>query len=235
MKVLAFDTCLNACSAALYDARSGLCVSRFEPMQTGHAERLMPMVEAVMSETGVRFAEVDRLAVTCGPGTFTGTRISIAAARALALSIGCATVAETSLAVMAEGIAGPAAKDGGAMGTSAVLICTDARRGEVYAQAFAGNAPRSAPWVAGYASVAETLSPAHRTVVAGSGAEAVAEAALKIGRNVEAVRADLLPDAAFLARRAARPEAVIAPVAPLYLRPADAKPQTGKSLPRANP
>ena len=74
----------------------------YEPRATGHAERLFPMIAEVMDGAGLAFSAIDRIAVTLGPGTFTGVRVGIAAARALALATGKPVVAMTSLAVMAH-------------------------------------------------------------------------------------------------------------------------------------
>ena len=90
MNILSFDTCFDACSVAAGRGLRTLTPSisfAFEAMQKGHAERLLPMVETVMSEAGLAFGALDRIAVTCGPGTFTGTRICVSAARALAPTI----------------------------------------------------------------------------------------------------------------------------------------------------
>ena len=82
MKILAVDTALGACSAAILDGETTLA-HRFEPMERGHAEALAPMVEAAMRDANLAFAELDRLAVTTGPGTFTGQRVGLAFMRGL--------------------------------------------------------------------------------------------------------------------------------------------------------
>jgi tRNA threonylcarbamoyladenosine biosynthesis protein TsaB len=89
MNILAFDTCFDACSVCVAQTGADRAVEfsgALERFETGHAERLIPMVEEVMSRAGLTFSHIDRLAVTVGPGTFTGTRIGVAAARALAPS-----------------------------------------------------------------------------------------------------------------------------------------------------
>src|SRR5260370_29718162 len=79
-RVLAIDTALEACSAAILDtARGDGVTSRSLPMARGHAEALVPLIAAVMSEANVEFAELDRIAVTVGPGSFTGLRVGVAA------------------------------------------------------------------------------------------------------------------------------------------------------------
>ncbi len=142
MNILAFDTCFDACSACV--ARTGdgvveVLASALERFETGHAERLVPMIDEVMARAGVAFADIDRLAVTVGPGTFTGTRIGIAAARGLALATGIPVVGASSLAVMAE----VAARElGPRKAGEDLLVAVDARRGEVYVQLFGANGSR---------------------------------------------------------------------------------------------
>ncbi len=235
MNILGFDTCFDACSVALECGGEGCVASRFEPMATGHAERLVLMISEVMAEAGLPFDAVDRLAVTCGPGTFTGTRIAVAAARALALATGKPLVAATSLWVMAEEVAESLKHSD--EDSPDILVATDARRGEVYVQHFRAGAPLCDAAVLSPQAAADLLSHGGPAVVAGSGAIAVADAAgTRDGSsNLRALRRDLVPDARFLARLAVRLDDNGRSVSPLYLRPADAKPQTGKSMLRVTP
>ena len=233
MNILAFDTCFDGCSVCIARARADGVVelaSAFERFETGHAERLVPMIGAAMEQAGLGFREIDRIAVTVGPGTFTGTRIGVAAARGLALATGVALVGASSLAVMAE----VAAR---ALGTREgdLAIAVDARRGEVYVQLFGaggGLYAKSQPAVLPIAEAAR-IGGGGPLVVAGSGAEAVAAAAVREGRRVRACLTDLLPDARALAHMAAVLDAAEGPLVPLYLRPPDAKPQDGKAVARA--
>ena len=189
-----------------------------EPMVTGHAERLMPMIECVMSDAGMTFSELDRIAIASGPGTFTGARIAVSAARALSLATGAAIVSITSLELMAMN---PAAS---LRGAGTIAIATDARRGEVYFQQFDARslAPIAPPRVHLIADAVAALRDG-ATVIAGSGAEAIASVARLEGRDVTAILPNLVPEAIdMLFVAAERPSA--ANVVPLYLRPPDAKP-----------
>ena len=221
MNVLAFDTCFDACSVAAgrgMRSLSPIIATIFEPMAIGQAERLMPMIDEAMAEAKLSFQDLDRIAVTVGPGTFTGARICVSAARALALVSGTPIVTISSLALMAHHPSIPGANAGG------LAIATDARRGEVYVQHIDRHTlqPLSPPAVYAVTDAAAALGP-NPIVVAGSGAKALADAAQAQGLDAIAILPDLLPDALDMLFCAGswRPAAT---VAPLYLRAPDAKP-----------
>ena len=86
MRVLAIDTALEACAAAVLDTENGKVASESLPMVRGHAEALMPLIARVMKQADMAFSALDRIAVTTGPGSFTGLRVGIAAARGIALA-----------------------------------------------------------------------------------------------------------------------------------------------------
>ncbi len=104
MKVLAIDTALDACSVALV-RDGGTLTSRSEQMQRGQAERLAPLVREAVAEAKLPFAELDRIAVTTGPGSFTGVRVGLSFARALALALGkpCVGVSTLEALALADG------------------------------------------------------------------------------------------------------------------------------------
>jgi tRNA threonylcarbamoyladenosine biosynthesis protein TsaB len=233
MNVLAFDTCFDACSVCVAQSREESVVelaSALEHFETGHAERLIPMIEEVMRAAGVAFEAIDRVAVTLGPGTFTGVRIGLAAARGLALSAGIAVVGASSLAVMAE-VARREVPD--LPRDVDLAVAVDARRGQAYAQLFgaSGLEAKSPPQLLAIDAVSQLGEG--RLIVVGSAAEAVASAGKNSGRSLMARLPSLLPDAAALARMAFALPASQAPLVPLYLRPPDAKPQQGKAIARA--
>ena len=231
MTVLAFDTCLGAVSAAArWQSARGqwLSCDRFEGLETGHAERLMPMIAAVMQEAGLAFRDLQRIAVTIGPGTFTGVRGAVAAARGLALASGLPVVGATSLAVMAHRADELLGRRDGRL----MAVAVDARRGMVYLQLFTdAPAHASRPQLLAPAEVVPLIGDKSVTVV-GSGAASVADAILAAGGKAEARLPDLQPHARSLALMAAN-LAPLSPVRPLYLRPPDVKPQVDKSLSRA--
>src|SRR5262245_37171911 len=136
MNVLAFDTCFGAVSVAARQQTAGgdwQLREAFELRAAGHAERLFPMIAEVMEGSGLDFPAIDRIAVTLGPGTFTGVRVGISAARALALATGKPVVGITSLAAMAlhtEELLNES------LGSRRLVVAVDARRGMLFVQIF---------------------------------------------------------------------------------------------------
>jgi tRNA threonylcarbamoyladenosine biosynthesis protein TsaB len=229
MNILAFDTCFDGCSVCVAERRGDAVVPLsflMERFETGHAERLIPMIGEAMQQARLNFDHLGRIAVTVGPGTFTGTRIGVAAARALALATGAQTVGVSSLAVMAE----VARRE---VTAPALAVVVDARRGEVYAQLFGaggGLDAKSPPQLLSIEDAAQIGDGA--MVFVGSGSAAVAAAA-RGRRDAVARLPDLLPDAKALAHLGGALEASDAPLVTIYLRPPDAKPQDSKAVARA--
>ncbi len=103
MIILALDTAGVDCAAAVYDSgRDTMLGEASDMIGKGHAEHLMGIVDRALNQAGVALSAVDRIAVTIGPGSFTGIRVGVAAARGFALSLGVPAVGITTLAVMAE-------------------------------------------------------------------------------------------------------------------------------------
>lgn len=234
MNILAFDTCFGACSVAVR-VDSGMPSERleefFEPRDVGHAEALLPMINSAMTGARIGFADLDRIAVTHGPGSFTGTRIGIATARALSLVTGVPLVVASSLAVMADEAADSLVDDRG----EAILgVAVDARKGQVYVQWFGGGGldPLCPPHVLAPGEAAALASGDRSLLVVGSGAEAVAAAARATGRSATVRLPRLQPDACALAFMADRLPLAAVPVEPLYLREADAKPPANPAVAR---
>ena len=144
MRVLAIDTALGACSAAVLDTNLGGIVARESlPMLRGHAEALMPRSIAASWPRRARRSHLDRMVVTSGPGSFTGLRVGIAAARGIALAtnkpaVGISTAVRYAAPYLADDDTAP------------VVAAIDARHGHVYLQVFAAGGrtitgPRLAP------------------------------------------------------------------------------------------
>ena len=101
--ILTFDTSAAHCAAALFRG-SDQVAARMEPMARGQAERLMPLLEDVLAEGGVRWRDMAALAVLTGPGNFTGIRISVAAARGLAMALGVPAIGVTAFEALGVGL-----------------------------------------------------------------------------------------------------------------------------------
>ena len=225
MLVLALDSALDACSAAVVEtdgaaAEALAAESRF--MSRGHAEALLPLVREVMRAAGKSFRDLDRIAVTVGPGSFTGLRVGLAAARGLAFAAMCPAHGVTTLAALAA----PVFRDG----DGPVAAVLDVRRNEVCAQVFrAPGAPLGEPALLPLAAAADRL-PAGPVRLVGSGAPALAA----LDPRFAPVSAEAAPDILWVARLGARDDAPTPPHA-FYIRPPDAKPQDSSRIPRATP
>jgi len=225
LRVLAIDTALEACSVAVLDTdRSNAMTSRSLPMMRGHAEALMPLIAAVMSAAYVEFFELDRIAVTVGPGSFTGLRVGVAAARGIALASGRPAVGLTTLAALA-------APFFEADESKALLAVVDARHDHVYMQLFGpGGRTLVAPRLA---SVRDAIRAAMAgpTRIVGTAAKLIEAAWPDNERRPPLVSAVRAPEIAWVARLGAA-SAVSDRVRPLYLREADARPQEAGILSR---
>jgi tRNA threonylcarbamoyladenosine biosynthesis protein TsaB len=218
MFVLAFDTAQQACSAAI--SRDGEIISQCHKLiERGHAEQLLPMVETVRKQADVNYEALDLIAVTIGPGTFTGVRVGLAAARALALVQDIPVLGVGTLELLAQ-----MAVRSGLLQTGAgqgIIAAIDARRGELYSQAFdAAGRPVTA---AGVGPAGPEIAPSglRPGVIVGTGA-ALLQADLPAWRLDSGI---VQPDAAVLALASEdwRDRASRQPPAPLYLRAPDAR------------
>jgi tRNA threonylcarbamoyladenosine biosynthesis protein TsaB len=226
MRVLAIDTALGACSAAVFDAERGdIIASETVAMTRGHAEAVMPLIARVMDLADVEFADLDRIAVTTGPGSFTGLRVGISAARGIALAAGKPAIGLSTLA----GFAAPLIAEDD---STHVVAAIDARHDNVYLQVF-GAAGRTlvAPRIATLRdAVRATMTGPARIV--GTGANLVAAAWPKGAEPPLLVENSGAPDIGWIARLGAAAGDDCGPPKPLYLRAPDAQPQDAARLPR---
>ena len=226
MRVLAIDTALEACSVAVLDTgRADLRAYESLPMQRGHAEALMPLVARVLNRVQFDFSAIDRVAVTTGPGSFTGLRVGIAAARGIALASGKPAIGLTTLAAFAAPFI--AADD-----TLPVVVAIDARHDHVYLQVFGPGgrtlvAPRIAP-------LREALRVSSTGMPRVTGTAAAKLAALWPAGERAPTKVDQrgAPDINWVARLGAAASDTGTPPKPLYLRPPDAHPQDAVQLAR---
>jgi tRNA threonylcarbamoyl adenosine modification protein YeaZ len=230
MNILALDTSMGVCGAAVLlaggDAKRIVLIE--ESMARGHAEALMPMVVQAMADAGIGFAELDLIAATLGPGSFTGVRIAIAAARGFALVTDVKLWGTDSLTVMAR----EALRSGAVEAGRPFAVAVDARGEMLYAGIYDGEGVKlDGPRLIG-ADEMSALLPHDLAAAVGSGAVHLAEAARRHGRYVQAMRPDLQPSAAALAELALGANETLPTLRPLYLRPPDAKPQASMGLAR---
>lgn len=250
MRLLAFDTATSATAVALALPGGEIVARRHEPApgeRPGHMTELLPLAQELLAAAGIAWADLDRLAVGVGPGTFTGLRIGVATGRALARAHDLPLVAVSTLRALAASAAAglsagtePVPAEAGAPsgsaapepssagGPTAIAAVLDARRGEAFAAAWRGDAatdPRAAPLLEPAALAPAALGEAVRALPAGT--LAVGDGALRFRRELQAagavVPADGSPvhrvDAAAHCRLAATMEPT-APdaVLPAYLR-----------------
>jgi tRNA threonylcarbamoyladenosine biosynthesis protein TsaB len=228
LNILALDSACAACSAALL-RRDGSIVGRFQAMTRGHAEALIPMAVAVLDEAGLGFDALELVAVTVGPGSFTGIRTGIAAAQGIALARDIPLFGVTTLEAVGHAAA-KGAMDRGEGGDLPILVALETRRADLYVQWFspaldplgAAEAASTAgiaaglherPFVAagdGIARLRDTFGNAEVRYAAGPG--------LPDAADVAALAAARWPD------RAAAGASCAGSLRPLYLHPPQATP-----------
>jgi tRNA threonylcarbamoyladenosine biosynthesis protein TsaB len=218
MLILAIDTALDACAAAVLDTNtSQLIAQESQPMKRGHAEALMPLIARVIKASGVAFVALDRIAVTTGPGSFTGLRVGLSAARGIGLAankpvVGLTTLTAYAAPVVAENAGHP------------VISAIDARHDHVYFQVVAGDGsslvrPRLAP-------IEEVLGAAQYGAphLVGNAAGILADRWPADAPPPFKVDTQPAPDIAWVAWLGAAVSPDAAPARPYYLRAPDAKP-----------
>ena len=213
MKILAADTALGACSVAVLYGEKVLA-HRFELMERGHAEALAPMAEAAMAESGLSFAALERLAVTAGPGTFTGQRVGLAFMRGLRIALKVPLVGVTTLAAIAHQAMAE-------LGATRAAALHDAKRDEVYVEI----CPGLVPTLLTRGDALEALAGAAgggRLALAGTAA-ADFLAPLRVRKIDAALSTVRHPDALWVARLGQVAAAPDGPPRPLYLRAPDAR------------
>ena len=227
MFILAIDTALDACAAGVLDTRSSRLVAHESLlMKRGHAEALMPLIARVMASSGIGFAELDRVAVTTGPGSFTGLRVGLAAARGIGLAAGRPVVGITTLTAYAAPVV---SRDAG----HPVISAIDARHDHVYYQVVSSDGgslvrPRVAP-------IDEALEAAQFGAphIVGNAAGILAA---RWPADAPPVRVDVqpAPEISWVAWLGVAVDPETALARPYYLRAPDARPQLG-AVPRASP
>jgi tRNA threonylcarbamoyladenosine biosynthesis protein TsaB len=217
MLILAIDTALDACAAGILDTDAGkLIAQESQAMKRGHAEALMPLIARVMKASGTAFASLDRIAVTTGPGSFTGLRVGLSAARGIALAANKPVVGVTTLTAYAA----PVVTENG---EQPVISAIDARHDHVYFQVVTGNGsslirPRVAP-------IEEALGASRFGAphLVGNAAKILSARWPADAPPPFKVDAQAAPDIAWVAWLGAAVSPNTAPARPYYLRAPDAK------------
>jgi tRNA threonylcarbamoyladenosine biosynthesis protein TsaB len=224
--VLAIDAALGACAAAVYDAGLGqtLAVQSID-MERGHAEALLPLIERVMYQSRIAFEDLDRIVTTVGPGSFTGLRVGISAARGIGLACDKPVVGVSTL----DALTAPYVTE---TETVPIVAAIDARHGNFYLQMIgAGGRKLISPRVMSMADALRSIAIGLVRII-GSGAGPIA--AQWPTPDIPApllVDARAAPDILWIARLGARTDPVKSPPKPLYLRAPDATPQGAYRLP----
>lgn len=234
MRVLAIDTALRTCAACVIEGDAETGESReiareAEAMERGHAEALLPLLERVVSRVEGGFEALDRVAVTVGPGSYTGLRVGLSAARAVGLAVGIPVVGVTTLSALLAPALAEMPQDAG--GSGAVAAAIDARHGGVYLQAIGPDGILVPPLHVRLEEAAPLLAPGPVALV-GSGAPAVLAALRASGIEAHLLDAPHAPEIGWIAALGAVADPAQALPRPLYLRGPDAAPQDHARLAR---
>lgn len=218
MTLLAFDTASDACSVALW--RDGLAARRHAVIGRGHAEILMPMVNAALSEAGARFDSLDAVACAVGPGSFTGIRTGLAAARGLALALSIPGIGVSSLAAAAASAYAVLPRDP----ARTLVVALETRRADLYVQMFDDAlAPLSPPAALAPGDVAGRVPPGPLAIAGDAAARLLGALAGRRPAPLHVAEV-AIGDAVAVARLAAESAGAHLPLRPLYLHPPQATP-----------
>lgn len=216
--ILSLDCATTGCSVCVWRDGAVLAASTQE-MARGQAEVLMPMIQDALNAANVTPADLSAVAVTRGPGAFTGLRIALAAARGLALSLDIPCVGVTTLEVLAQGV-----NEGVDAPQHPVLACVESKRADIYVQLFDTDLkPLSEPQALAAEALATLVQTCKTVLLVGDASARAADMLAGTGARTILSTAPHLPDPGVIARLAAtRTQGATSP-APLYLRPPDAK------------
>lgn len=224
--LLAIDTSLGSVSVCLLlGAANEPSAAETAAMERGHAEALLPMVERLIATLEGGFAALTRIAVATGPGSFTGIRVGVSAARGLGLACGVPVVGISTLAALAA----PAIAAG--LGPT-IVAAVDAHHGNVYVQSFSSDGATLLPPAALSAAEAiRAVGPGPVRLI-GSGAPMMAIEAWSAGIEADIDDKGATPDIGYVARLGRLVDPARARPQPFYIKPPDAKPQTAGILAR---
>ena len=214
------DVCTGFCSVAVLNGDVTL-VARHEPMKRGHVERLAPMVAEVLDEAGLTHTDLGSIAVTTGPGSFTGARLGVSFARGLALALSIPTVGVSIFEAMRADETAPA------------IVALPGKNGSVLLQRFtADGMPLAAPGEFDADTAVQIVPDTETFTVIGTAADTflsmLPEASKSRSRQVPPSEVNAESIARLGASKLAT--GTVAVPAPLYVRQADAKPQLAVNL-----
>ncbi len=227
MRILAIDTSCGAAAAAVVES------GRMEPlavvsraMLRGHAEALAPMVEEVLGSIQGGVASLDRIAVTTGPGSFTGIRVGLALARAMGLALGIPVVGVSTLAAFAAQLLSKPRQ-------GVIAAAIDARHGSAYFQLFESSGrPLGLPRCDSLRECVRQIGDGP-ALLAGDAAALLAVEAHRAGLPYDLESATDTPDIVAVARMGLALDPAANPARPLYVKPPDARPNTVGPVARA--
>jgi tRNA threonylcarbamoyladenosine biosynthesis protein TsaB len=220
MIILALDTVSPICAVCL--SHDGQVLEKTsETIGTGHAERLLPMVHDLMIKADILYSDIGMIAVSIGPGSFTGVRTGVAAAKGFAQALKIPAVGVSTL----EAIAFEACKTAG---NKPLRVVIDAKRGEVHTQDFGPDGePDGVPVLL---SLEDAKGGRATRILAGNGAALVDSEAPNVLFDAATASIEIFAEIALLRGPG---DTTSLTIMPLYLRGADAKPQSGFALSRS--
>jgi tRNA threonylcarbamoyladenosine biosynthesis protein TsaB len=226
MRILAIDTALGACAATIMDAATAQPVALEQiEMVRGHAEALVPLLARVVEASGQPLRNIDRVAVTVGPGSYTGLRVGVSAARAIGLAAGAPVVGVTTLSALAAPMIG---REAGRL----ICVAIDARHGHVYTTILGAGGRVVIPARMATLKDAARLIGSGPVSLIGSAAMMVAQEAWAIGLDAVVIDTNAAPDIRWVARLGLLADPESAPPLPVYMRAPDAQPQDRYRLER---
>lgn len=227
MKILAIDTALDACQAAVFDSEEEKLLAMLShDMRRGHAEALIPIIADAMKAASLDYADLDRIATTVGPGSYTGLRVGISAVKGLAIASGKPTVGITTLAALSA----PLISEDPAV---PVVAAIDARHGNIFFHmAGAGQRILLSPRCAAVEEAVLTISSGPVRLVGPGAPLLAANWPRHSGKPPAAIDARAKPSIEWVARLAAAAEPLRSPAKPLYLRAPDVTPQVSHHIAR---
>ncbi|MBL8271804.1 tRNA (adenosine(37)-N6)-threonylcarbamoyltransferase complex dimerization subunit type 1 TsaB [Steroidobacter sp.] len=190
MRLLAIDTATERCSVAL--RIDGQVIERAIEMPRGHGDLVLPMVESVLQEAGLKLADLDGIAYGRGPGAFTGVRIAVGVVQGLAFGAGLKTVGVSNLAAVAQQVAQPGDR---------VLVCMDARMEQVYWSSFVREQGSElvTPLAAERVDAPDAVDEGDYSTLAGTGFKAYPKLTERLATGARVIHEVTLPKASDIA------------------------------------